>query len=363
MQTWTRLGHREIDNMIAYDRIYKMKKLLGIVVLGLLLCSNVEAQTKNIGNGLSVNIPNKYKYFELTFRQLVSRFPEIVSDEQIYDDFGIEMGAKLIVIANNQKTIKFFNDVTSVTGLEKLNRKHVQPLMQKLQDQKFLNKMMKIIQKEEPNADLENMTEEEMVQLMEKISENSKMIKAFERLFKPYFKKFNAEYDLDKYTILLIGDKKAEYIDEIKDEDIDDLNQIVRDGLIEIYEEAEDPSLKYIKDWQFKIAKNHNGNLYLYSNDSLQSPYVSSKFYQEIFLTTHDDKLFLALSICVEKCNGSTDFLNIIKPSNLYVESNSNIDATDSGDLTEQLKTLNELYKSGALTKEEFTKAKNKLLN
>ena len=36
---------------------------------------------------------------------------------------------------------------------------------------------------------------------------------------------------------------------------------------------------------------------------------------------------------------------------------------SDSGDLAEQLKALNELYKSGALTKEEFTKAKNKLLN
>ena len=194
-----------------------MKKILGILVLGLLLSGNVEAKTKNIANGLSINIPNKYKYFELTFRQLVSRFPEIVSDEQIYDDFGIGMGAKLIVISDNQKTIKFFNDVTSVTGLEKLNRKHVQPLMQKLQDQKFLDKMMKIIQKEEPNADFENMTEEEMVQLMEKISENPKMIKAFERLFKPNFKKFFAEYDLDKYTILLIGDKNAEYLEEIKD--------------------------------------------------------------------------------------------------------------------------------------------------
>ena len=69
------------------------------------------------------------------------------------------------------------------------------------------------------------------------------------------------------------------------------------------------------------------------------------------------------LSICIEKCNGSTDFLNIIKPSNLYVKSNPNIDASGSSDLTEQLKTLNELYKSGALTKEEFTKAKKKLLN
>tara|TARA_B110000090_G_C13050413_1_gene319299 strand:- start:51 stop:563 length:513 start_codon:yes stop_codon:yes gene_type:complete len=34
-----------------------------------------------------------------------------------------------------------------------------------------------------------------------------------------------------------------------------------------------------------------------------------------------------------------------------------------SGDLTDQLNELNELYKTGALTKEEFAKAKKKLLN
>ena len=35
----------------------------------------------------------------------------------------------------------------------------------------------------------------------------------------------------------------------------------------------------------------------------------------------------------------------------------------DNNDITQQLKDLNELYKSGALTKEEFAKAKKKLLN
>ena len=34
-----------------------------------------------------------------------------------------------------------------------------------------------------------------------------------------------------------------------------------------------------------------------------------------------------------------------------------------SGELTDQLNELNELYKTGALTKEEFAKAKKKLLN
>ena len=89
-----------------------MQKLLVIIVLGLLLIPNIsQAKIKNIGNGLSVNIPNNYKYFELRFRQLISRFPELGSEDQVYDDLGIGMGTKLIVIANNQKTI--INDLSS----------------------------------------------------------------------------------------------------------------------------------------------------------------------------------------------------------------------------------------------------------
>ena len=36
---------------------------------------------------------------------------------------------------------------------------------------------------------------------------------------------------------------------------------------------------------------------------------------------------------------------------------------SEEGNLTERLQALNDLYKSAALTKEEFTKAKKKLLN
>ena len=43
MQTSTKLVPREIDKTITYGRIYKMKKLLGILVLGLLWCSNTYA--------------------------------------------------------------------------------------------------------------------------------------------------------------------------------------------------------------------------------------------------------------------------------------------------------------------------------
>ena len=328
----------------------------------MLLSGNAFAKTKNIGNGLSINIPNNYKYFEITVKQLVSRFPDIELNE-LDDEFGIGLGAKLIVIANNKKTIKFFDDVTSVSGLEKLNRKHLQPIIKKFSDPKFTQSLMKDMQKFAPNADLESMNEEELMELMGEVMVSPKMTKKYKKIFKPYANKFDREYDLSKYTVLLVEDKKAEFLDEIKDQDINYLNRIVRDKLIEIYQESKDPTLKDIKDWQFEITKNHNGNLYLYSNENVQSPYISTKYFQELFLTSHEDKILLAISVCVEKCNGSTDFLNIIKPTNLYVESNFNTEATDISNLTKQLKTLNELYKSGALTKEEFTKAKNKLLN
>jgi hypothetical protein len=42
---------------------------------------------------------------------------------------------------------------------------------------------------------------------------------------------------------------------------------------------------------------------------------------------------------------------------------NKKCKSSDSIDVSSQLKNLNELYKSGALTKEEFEKAKKRLLN
>ena len=340
-----------------------MKKLVATIILGLLFSGNAYAETKNIGNGLSINIPNKYKYFELTFKQLISRFPDEF-DEQIYGDFGVGMDAKLIVIANNQKTIKFFKEITSVTGIEKLNRKYLQPLMQMLEDPKFVQMILKELQKVYPNKDFKNMPEEEAMELFFEAMPNPKMVKKLERMYEPISKKFQSAYNLDKYTVLLIGDKKADILDEIKDKNIDQLVQIVKDGLNEIYETSKDPSLKGLKDLQFEIVKNPQGNFYLYTKDTMESSYVSSKQNNELFLTSHKDQIIAMMSVCLKKCNGSTDFAEIIGPSNLYkgLKIKTQINSNTS-DIASQLEQLNKLYKSGALTKDEFDKAKMKILN
>ena len=68
-------------------------------------------------------------------------------------------------------------------------------------------------------------------------------------------------------------------------------------------------------------------------------------------------------SQCFRKCD-LTDFLEIIGPTNLYKGFVAKAQSTENtSDIVSQLEQLNKLYKSGALTKDEFDKAKMKILN
>ena len=342
-----------------------MKKVFTVLVLCLLLGKPTYANARNIGNELNINIPTNYEYFEITFKQLISQFPEISSNDQVFNDFGIGVNSKFIVVANNKKTIKFFKDLTSVSGLEKLNKKHLQPAMQKFSDPKLIDIMVKDLQKISPNADLNKMSDEEIMELMGELMQSPKMVKKYEKMAKPIMNKFNKEYNFEKYTVIIIGDKKAEILKEIKNKNSNDLIKETKKFLEEIYLSTKDPSFKALKDLKFEINRNGQGNLYFYTNDNIQSPYLSSRYNQEIFASSFKEKLVMFYSVCSTiNCDEFTDFKKIIQPTNLLPTSkitstNSNI----KSDVTEQLIKLNKLYESGALTKEEFTKAKKKLLN
>ena len=51
------------------------------------------------------------------------------------------------------------------------------------------------------------------------------------------------------------------------------------------------------------------------------------------------------------------------KPEETESDSETVIRSSNSNDLSSEISKLNELYKNGALTQEEFEKAKSKLLN
>ena len=205
-----------------------------------------------------------------------------------------------------------------------------------------------------------------------KISQKPSFQKKVEKLMNnhPAMKKFEKEYPFDGITILLIGDKKINsYL--TKALEITSPSEIRKDIKDFIKSMAkEDPSMKPLKKWKFEVKKNHNGKLYLYSDDPIDDPYTKNVAdYSEIFLSTNNEKIFLGYSTCSESCK-KTDLLEIITPTNLFVKSSEKTETKeeptqtdDSNNITQQLKDLNELYKSGALTKEEFEKAKKKLLN
>ena len=114
MQTSTKLVPGEIDKMITYGRIYKMKKLLGIVVLGLLLSGNLslaedseldisikkatqETDIIKINEAYSLKCEAEIEDFALAFSQKVVKSKTLISEAII----GIE-GEEVYIKINSK---------------------------------------------------------------------------------------------------------------------------------------------------------------------------------------------------------------------------------------------------------------------
>jgi hypothetical protein len=317
------------------------------------------AKTKNIGNDISINIPNNYEYFELTFKQLSSRFPDI--DYTDLDEWGIGIDSKIVVLANKKKSIRLFEDLTTVTGLAKLEGEFYEPLLELFENPALIEIVEKYVKKKFPNSDLDNLSEEELNILFYQGFADKKFMKKIDIYIRPLINKFNSKYEFDKITVILNLDKSSSIAEEINKISVVDAKKILKDLIKQMIKESpKDPMVRELKSMKYKINKNHHGNLYLQSNwigkDALQTA-------QELILTSHNDKFFFMVSSCYKKCQ-STDFLDIIKPTDLYIQSKfvakENENTTD---IIDQLKSLKELMDSGVLTEDEFVKAKKKILN
>ena len=336
-----------------------IKKLLGIMVLGLLLSGNSMAKTKNIGNGISINVPNEYEYFELTFKQFSSRFPDI--DYTDLDEWGIGIDSKIVVLANKKKSIRLFEDLTTVTGLAKLEDEFYEPLLELFENPALIKIVEKYVKKKFPNRDLDNLSEEELNILFYQGFNDKKFMKKIDIYIRPLINKFNSKYEFDKITVILNLDKSSSIAEEINKISVADAKQILKDFIKQMIKESpKDPMARELKSMKYKINKNHHGNLYLQSNwigkGALQTA-------QEFIWTSHNDKFFFMMSQCYKKCE-STDFLKIIKPTDLYIQSKSLAKENENNtDIINQLKSLKKLLDEGVLTQEEFTQAKKKLLN
>ena len=119
---------------------------------------------------------------------------------------------------------------------------------------------------------------------------------------------------------------------------------------------------------KFTISKYSNKKPYLIINGDITYLLTSSKIKLgniAYYISEVDDKLFVMDGYCVVDCKSFfADFNKIIDNSfKSNNKSSKSMSTKKDSDFINQIQELNELYKSGVLSKEEFEKAKKKILN
>ena len=123
---------------------------------------------------------------------------------------------------------------------------------------------------------------------------------------------------------------------------------------------------------EFSISKNSNNVPYLIINGDITYLLTSSKIKLgniAYYVSEINDRLFIMDGYCIVDCKKFfPDFSQIIKQSFTQINKLSDQSAiisssSNKNNFITQLEELNELFKSGVLTEEEFEKAKKKMLD
>jgi len=280
------------------------------MVLGLLLPCIAISKTINIENRVKLNVPDNFNYVKVdTYSDLFEGF---------FDALGKD--ANFYYIGSND-SIEFANLL--VTEGEDL----LQPIMKKIETKNFK-------------------TEKSMMNFISK--EFKKLIRKYnyEGVIWVYLSKENLE-DVDTELFEIANEVKNMNKNDLKKESLK-FKKILKDELG--INGIDGIKMKISK---FKIEKNP-------INEPAFDLKIAANMFNinwdmEIYGYINDKKPLLVGSECIGKCKSISD----VKRKIIF----SKISPVDSSGIVNNLKSLNELFQSGALTKEEFEKAKKKLLN
>jgi len=299
------------------DKVLMMKKLLGIVVLGLLMAHNSFAKTINIEDKILLNVQENFSYIKLEADEAADYYEEFFSslgDDANFYYIGTDDSIEFVnALINDQESV-------------------LEPIMKKMDSKNFSSEKSMI-----------NFLSKEFKKLIEKNKYQGVIwvLVSDKNLEDTDYDLFETVQSLKNMSQTDMNKAALEYKKEIKDE-------LSLDGV-------EGMNLKISK---FKIEKN-----------KINSPAFDLKIAGNIFNINWDMEIYGYLknnkpiivgSECIGKCKDVSGIKNMIVYSNSAL---SNTSSESSSNIVENLKKLNDLYKSGVLSKEEFEKAKKKLLN
>ena len=310
-----------------------MKKLLGIIVLSLLWCNTLFAETIELDQGIKVNIPKGYEY--LQFDQL--------------EFIRVNMEAMEI---SKSKIDQIINDMKLLLGM---NGSETSTIIGKKGYAKGYGDFMNHTLSGNAPESWDGFNE------VEKKCGNKKTDKSMMKCLIKFFKMDpmiqidvgnGSNKDLKELTLTL---------NKINDSDKNDINDFnkssekIKNTFSEMYQNEINLKLVKIKNkkWGFEIL----------GEDTMMG--FTAKRIGYMFIP--NEHAFIIQGFCMSQ----TTCKNIKKLNNKIIEpylsmnfkKKAVINNSEEGNLIKQLQDLNDLYKSGVLTKEEFEKGKKKILN
>ena len=287
------------------------------MALCLLLSHNSFAKTINIDDKILLNVPENFNYIKIETDEVADYYAEFFS--------SLGEDAAFYYVGTDD-SIEFANAM--VNDQEKV----LEPIMKKMEKKNFSTEKSMI-----------NFVSKEIKKLMKKRKYQGVIwvLISEESLEDTDYDLFETVESLKNMNQADMNKEALEYKKELKQE-------LSVDGV-------EGLNLKVSK---FKIEKN-----------KINSPAFDLKIAANMFNINWDmevygylknNKPIIVGSECIGKCKGVTGIKNMI----VYSDTTStNTSSESSSNIVDNLNKLNDLYKSGVLTKEEFEKAKKKLLN
>ena len=283
------------------------------MVLGLLVCNITFAKTINIDDKILLNVPENFNYIKIETDEVADYYTEFFS--------SLGEDAAFYYVGTDD-SIEFANAM--VNDQEKV----LESIMKKMEKKNFSTEKSMI-----------NFVSKEIKKLMKKRKYQGVIwvLVSEENLEDTDYNLFETVESLKNMNQADINKEALEYKKQLKQE----LSVGGVEGL----------NLKVSK---FKIEKN-----------KINSPAFDLKIAANMFNINWDmevygylknNKPIIVGSECIGKCKGVSGLKNKIVYSKIKT-------STSQPDIAEQLNSLNDLYKSGVLTKEEFEKAKKKVLN
>ena len=290
-----------------------MKKIIGILFLFLFWNNFSFAKTINIEDKILLNVPENFNYIKLETDEVAD----------YYDEFFGSLGefAEFYYIGTDD-SIEFANAI--INDQDKL----LEPIIKKMERKNFS-------------------TEKSMM-----------------NFFSKEFKKLIKKYKYQGIMWVLVSEENLEdtdydlfeTVESLKNMSQADMNKTALEYKKELSDEISIDGLEGLdlKISKFKIEKNKMNSPTL--DLKLAAKMFNISWDVEIYAYLKNDKPIIVGSECIGTCKGISGVKNKIVYSKVKT-------STSSLNIVDQLNSLNELYKSGVLTKEEFEKAKKKILN